>query len=119
LLDAPQFGAELTATKVFHVSPFCPVEGFYRFRFLRTRRNGVEKTVARIVYDDALGELLQTSVSGTLEPVTRESIRKALWRHPAMTLGVVFHIHFQALRLWLKRVKFFSKPTPPDAFVTK
>jgi uncharacterized protein len=119
LLDTPQFGAELTTAKVFHVSPFCKVEGTYRFRFLRTRHNGVEKTLARIDYDDALGALLQTSVSGALEPVTQQSIRKALWRYPAMTLGVVFHIHLQALRLWLKRVKFFSKPTPPDAFVTK
>ena len=32
LLDAPRYGAELTATKVFHVSPFCKVEGGYRFR---------------------------------------------------------------------------------------
>jgi uncharacterized protein len=119
LLDTPQYGTELRADKVFHVSPFCKVEGGYRFRFMRTTHTGVEKTVARIDYDDTLGALLQTSVSGTLEPVTRQSIRKALWRYPAMTLGVVFHIHVQASRLWIKRVKFFSKPAPPDAFVTR
>ena len=83
----------------------------------RTQRR--RKNRGHIDYDDSLGALLQTSVSGTLEPVTQASIRKALWRYPAMTLGVVFHIHLQALRLWVKRVKFFSKPTPPDAFVTK
>lgn len=119
LLDTPQYGTELLAAKAFHVSPFCKVEGGYRFRFMRATHDGEEKTVARIDYDDALGALLQTSVSGSLEPVTRASIRKALWRYPAMTLGVVFHIHLQALRLWTKRVKFFSKPMPPDAFVTK
>ena len=32
------FGRELRASKVFHVSPFCDVEGSYRFRFMRSAR---------------------------------------------------------------------------------
>jgi DUF1365 family protein len=32
----PRYGAELTARKVFHVSPFLRGEGGYRFRFMRT-----------------------------------------------------------------------------------
>jgi DUF1365 family protein len=31
-----RWGPELVADKVFHVSPFCAVEGQYRFRFMRT-----------------------------------------------------------------------------------
>jgi DUF1365 family protein len=46
-------------------------------------------------------------------------LRRALWRYPAMTLGVVLHIHTQALRLWLKKVPFFRKPAPPQAFVSR
>jgi len=57
LLDTPRYGAELRATKVFHVSPFCAVEGGYRFRFMLTP--GMDRTVARIDYDDALGPLLR------------------------------------------------------------
>jgi uncharacterized protein len=117
LLDAPAYGAELKAAKAFHVSPFCEVEGGYRFRFLVTE--GRERTVVRIDYDDAQGALLQTSVSGTLEPATARSLRKALWRHPAMTLGVIGRIHWQALRLWAKRVRFIGKPAAPDLFVTR
>jgi len=30
-----------------------------------------------------------------------------------MTLAVVLRIHWQALKLWVKRVPFFSKPEPP------
>ncbi len=119
LLDAPRYGVELTAAKVFHVSPFCKVEGSYRFRFLRTGAQGTARTVVRIDYDDASGPLLQTSVSGTMLPLTPATARRALWRHPAMTLGVIARIHWQAARLWLKRVKFFSKPAPPEAFVTR
>jgi DUF1365 family protein len=119
LLDEPQWGVEISTTKVFHVSPFCQVEGSYRFRFMRVMRVGQERTVARIDHDDANGPLLQTSVSGRLEVITRASLHKALWRHPALTLGIVFHIHLQAARLWLKNVKFIKKPRAPDAFVTR
>ena len=119
LLDAPHYGQELRADKVFHVSPFCEIEGGYRFRFMRTVQDGVERTVARIDHDDATGPLLQTSVAGTLEAVSPASLRKALWRYPAMTYGVVARIHWQALKIWLKRVPFVSKPKPPELFVTR
>ncbi len=119
LLDAPRYGQELTANKVFHVSPFCTLEGGYRFRFMRSEYDGVEKTVARIDYDDATGPLLETSVSGTLEPLTPASMRKALWRYPAMTFGLIARIHWQAFKLWRKCVPFVSKPQPPEIFVTR
>lgn len=115
LLDQPRWGQELVASKVFHVSPFCAIEGIYRFRFMRT----AERTVARVDHDDALGPLIQTSVSGTLMPATRAAQRRALWRFPLMTLMVVARIHWQALQLWRKRVRFFTKPTPPQDFVTR
>ena len=55
LLDRPQFGVEQRASKVFHVSPFCPVEGQYRFRFMRTLHQGQERVVARVDHDDDAG----------------------------------------------------------------
>jgi uncharacterized protein len=117
LLDKPRFGQELHASKVFHVSPFCPVEGGYRFRFLLNLQS--RRTVARVDFDDAHGPLIQTSVSGELQPLDAASMRRALWRHPAMTLGVIFRIHWQALRLFLKRTPFFRKPLPPATFTTR
>ena len=69
---------------------------------------------------DATGQLLlQTSVSGQLEPLTPQSVRRALWQYPAMTVGVVLRIHWQALRLWVKRVPFFRKPEPPQQAVSR
>jgi len=117
LLDTPAYGRELQAAKVFHVSPFCPVEGQYRCRFLLNLDSG--HTVARVDYDDSLGPLLQTSVSGTLEPLGAASLRRALWRYPAMTWGVVMHIHWQAVKLFVKRAPFFSKPALPASFTTR
>ncbi len=122
VLDAPRYGVEQRADKVFHVSPFNPVLGHYRFRFMRSVHGEQARTVAHVdYYDDAFADaaVLQTSVSGTLQPMTLALLRRALWRYPMMTLGVVLHIHTQALRLWLKKVPYFRKPAPPQAFVSR
>jgi DUF1365 family protein len=117
LLDRPRFGVQLHADKVFHVSPFCAVEGSYRFRFMVTPDR--QRTIARIDYDDVQGPLLQTSVGGTLVPLSPATVRHALLHYPAMTLAVVVRIHWQALKLLIKKAPFFGKPPAPATFITR
>jgi DUF1365 family protein len=85
----------LTARKVFHVSPFARVEGGYRFRF--HAQGG--KTLTRIEYFDAAGDLLHTSISGEAARYGARALAGAFVRYPWMTLGVIVRIHYQALRL--------------------
>jgi DUF1365 family protein len=108
------WGRELRARKALHVSPFCRVEGQYRFRFARTER----RIVARVEHDDDQGPLLLTSLSGDMAPAGAARQRAAFFGQPLMTLAVIARIHWQALRLWVKRVPFFHKPRAPQAFVT-
>lgn len=123
VLDSPalQWGREQRARKVFHVSPFCDVSGSYRFRFMRTdlgdRDHG--RVLVRIDHDDAQGLLLATSLSGTVQPLTAAALRRALWRMPLAVTGVLLRIHWHALRLWLKGVPWFSKPSAPEAAITR
>ena len=112
-------GVTLHARKVFHVSPFCAVEGDYRFRFADSSAAGVQRCVARIEYGDAAGDLLHTSVSGRAGAFSAGALLRVFLTHPMMTLGVVARIHWQALQLWLKRVPFHRKPTPPAQPVTR
>ncbi|MCU6435025.1 DUF1365 domain-containing protein [Undibacterium sp. Jales W-56] len=117
------YGQELIAKKIFHVSPFCPVEGQYRFRFMKTAREvGAQRQnqhVARIEYDDASGPLLLTSIAGSERDISTANIARVMLRYPLMTLSVVARIHLQALYLWIKRVPFFSKPVPPANEVSR
>jgi DUF1365 family protein len=119
LLDAPRWGHTEVASKVFHVSPFCEVKGDYQFRFMRTHLNGQERLVARVDHFDEDGPLIETSMSGSLIPASAKALRRALWTYPLFTFAVVARIHWHALLLWLKRVPFFTKPVPPESFVTR
>jgi len=52
-------------------------------------------------------------LTGTAMPLANGPLLKAFFSYPLLTLGVVARIHWQALKLWVKRVPFFSKPIPP------
>lgn len=117
LLAGPElgWGREQRAAKVFHVSPFCRVTGDYRFRFARSGT----RIVARIEHHDASGALLITSVSGSFSAATPGRQRSAFFGQPLMTLGLILRIHWQALRLWVKRVPLEPKPSAPDVLFSR
>ncbi len=99
------------AAKVFHVSPFQPVAGDYRFRLSAP---GERLTVHIDLVRD--GErVFDATLSEERRPLTRASLLAAFLRHPHQTARVLALIHWQAARLWLKRAPFFTKPEPPVA----
>lgn len=112
----PIMGADwLHADKVFHVSPFLARDGSYRFRFA----GGEDRLGIWIDYCAADGRRqLLTSLTGTLHPLTAQSLRAMAWRIPLVTLKSITLIHFQALRLWLKRIRYIPKPAQRAERVT-
>jgi len=106
-------GTELACRKRMHVSPFCEVTGRYRFRLVE--RAG--RSVLSIDYHDGQRLVLRTAVGGRLVPATSRALWGALLRQPFLTLGVTAKIHWQALRLWWRRLPIHAKPPhPPEPF---
>jgi len=108
----------LVCAKAMHVSPFCEVRGAYHFHFRDTERS----TLIGIDYNDEAtdqagartpddaGMLIHTTVGGRLHAMTADGALLALLTQPFMTFGIVAKIHWQAWKLWCKRVPFFRKP---------
>jgi DUF1365 family protein len=120
--DGLCWSGEARARKVFHVSPFCRVDGGYRFSFAcRGLQDGASAShvLARVDHHDDAGVVLQTSLSGRLEPLTAQALRRVFFGQPLMTWGVVLRIHWQALRLFARRVPWFNKPPPPQQLVSR
>lgn len=103
----------LTCRKVLHVSPFCRVEGGYTFRVDERANEAVRRASIAIDYHDADGLLIRTALTGRLQPLTRANACAALLRQPLLTIGVVVRIHWQALRLALKKTPFYGKHPAP------
>lgn len=98
----------LKAGKVFHVSPFQPVGGGYEFRFdIRPDRIGIW-----IDYTQSDGGLVAT-LTGRRRPLTNRIILRAALRRPFGSRRVLGLIHWQALKLWLRKALYRPRPQPP------
>lgn len=104
----------LTATKIFHVSPFQPVAGGYVFRFdIRPDRIGIW-----IDYSAGNGGLIAT-LTGPRKPLRNRDILLACLRRPFGSRRVLALIHWQALKLWWKGAGYRPRPVPPADEVSR
>ncbi len=104
----------LAAQKIFHVSPFQPVEGDYSFQFdISAQRIGIS-----IEYLRAGGGLTATLV-GPRQPLSNVSILGGFLRRPLGSRRVLALIHWQAVKLWLRKARFHSCPEVPQSDISR
>ncbi|UGB38458.1 DUF1365 domain-containing protein [Frateuria soli] len=92
--------------KSFHVSPFMPMARDYDWRFTAP---GEDLHVHMDVLREGRREF-DASLALQRRPLTGASLARVLWRYPLMTAQVIGAIHWQALRLWLKRNPVHDHP---------
>lgn len=93
--------------KVFHVSPFLPMDCRYDWRFTPP---GEDLNVHMQVWRDGARQFDATQ-SLHRRPLDGPGLARVLACYPLMTLQVVGAIHWQALRLWLKRNPVHDHPS--------
>ncbi|WP_108483667.1 DUF1365 domain-containing protein [Oceaniglobus ichthyenteri] len=104
----------LEAQKIFHVSPFQDVTGSYSFRFdIRPDKIGVW-----IDYRAGNGGMLAT-LTGPRRPLSNATILRSCLRRPFGSRRVLALIHWQALKLWIKRAGYRPRPEPPQDEVSR
>ena len=93
-------------SKQFHISPFMDMEQRYDWTFAPPEDRLV---IHMRTFEDADGMFDATLKLRRVE-ITGASLAATLLRFPLMTTQVIARIHFEALRLWLKRVPIFPHP---------
>lgn len=97
--------------KRFHVSPFMGMNIDYDWRF----RTPAEQLVVHMKNFQHGEELFGATLTLQQRPINSLNLAGSLIRYPFITLKIISAIHYQAFRLWLKKVPFHEHPDKQEA----
>lgn len=103
-----------TFAKVFHVSPFMPMNVDYDWSFSNPGAS------LNIHMEDIIEgvKCFEANLSLSREEITPSKLNAVLLRYPFMTGKAIAGIYYQAFRLWLKRTPFYENPQPRPKGIT-
>lgn len=106
----------LRSEKLFHVSPFIDISGYYLFRFAYRE----DKVGVWVDHYNEEGLLITTSIAGKRQPLSAANLIKCFFRYPMITFKVIGLIHYQAVKIWLlKGIRYRPRPNPPSTEVSR
>ena len=91
--------------KKFYVSPFIEMDCEYHFKTLNPR----EQLSVVINQNDKDGKLLFASQDGISKDFNNKNLILSYLTHPLMTFKIIGAIHYEAFKLWAKRIKIIAK----------
>ena len=99
--------------KEFHVSPFFDTNGEYEFNsFINDKYTKIEINYYTIKKNKK-SNLLNAIFYGKEKTFNDTNLLIYFLKFPFMTFKVIYAIHLNAIKLWIKGIKFFSRPNPP------
>ena len=98
--------SEFRFAKQFHVSPFLPMGLDYHWRF---ERPGPNLRVHMNVLSSG-SRAFDATLSMSRQPMNAATLRHYVFSEMAASARVLWRIHWQALRLWLKKAPVFDHP---------
>ena len=104
----------LIAKKTFYVSPFMEIEGDYKFRY--EFKNDKMNFYINYLVDGKLK--LSTSLKCSLKEFNTRNLLHNFLKTPFVTLRTIFLIHYQAMKLFFKNIKFYKCPKPLENNLT-
>lgn len=96
-----------TTEKNFYVSPFFEVLGSYKFRVIF---NPKKIAVWIDYFNQDQKKLLTSAISYRISKLTNFGLLRAFFKIPLVTFKVIILIHWQALKLFFKGLKFVKNP---------
>jgi len=101
--------------KALHVSPFQPIELRYDWRLQVPGEALTVHMTLRPAEPGATAPVFGATLALRRVPIGAASLAGTLLRFPWMTAKVIAAIHWEALRLWLKRTPVHDHPNRPRA----
>ena len=99
-----------TKAKNFHVSPFINMDAKYKFTIDKP-----SDELLIVINEYQNNELMLTaSQVGKQQKIDTPHLFGLFFRLPFMTLKIMFMIHWQALKIWLRGGVYHKKPNAPE-----
>lgn len=92
--------------KEFHVSPFMPMDLMYDWRFYEKD----DERKVHMILNREREKVFDATMTLEARPLTQAAMNLLPFQYGLMTLKTVSAIYYQALKLWLKRIPFFTHP---------
>jgi DUF1365 family protein len=113
-INTPHGSVRHRTAKTMHVSPFNEGHLDYDFTVTQPHASLVAHMTTIDRTDDGDTPFFDATLTLTRHPWSGPHLHRVLRRHPWMTGKVITAIHFEALRLWWKGLRYVPHPLSPQ-----